>query len=329
MWSLFGGKENFRRKLEDRVVDLYKDRVRDFYTTIGERELKQLVKDKRYDLGKIIVSTANEFWTVGEEEPGPGVERITQMPCIPTNFYETKEVFKKVLEEKSLPENERTYRPEKIYAPKLIADQNNFLKNLMQSKRLVVKDPVRCNRLIVRIFRFLEGEMDFKYGSDMENFGYRNLALTPVQAYAIKKSGWEEFKDVAIDCEDMHHFAAACFKAAGMNGRYRLVLLEWEEGGEKRMHDGLCVMDDTFEKFRILELTPYRRNISRFTTIRSFPVFGEDRSSVVKPENVIGSYDDQRVYGSFKLLEEREPVDKWIMENVTEEKIVFPDNMFY
>jgi hypothetical protein len=94
------------------------------------------------------------------------------------------------------------------------------------------------------------------------------------------------------------------------------------------MHDGFCVMDDTFEKQRILELTPYKRDISRFTTIGSLPVFGEDRSSVVKPENVIGSYDDQRVWGSFKLLGEREPVDGWIGNNVTENKIIFPVEMF-
>jgi len=319
-------KENFRTKLEDRITELYKDRVRDSYSDISEKDLKLLVKDNRYYLGKIIVSNAHKFWTAGEEDPGPGVERIVQMSCIPTGFYEFRKVFGKVIEEKDLPESERTYRPVKIFAPGLIKDQNDLISNLVKSKRLVVKDSLKCDRLIVRMFRFLEGEMDFKYGSDMENFGYRDLALTPIQAYVIKKSGWKEFENVGMDCEDMHHFAAACFKAAGMGERYRLVILEKEENGEKRMHDGLCVMDDSFEKHRVLELTPYRRNISRFTAIGSLPVFGEDRNSVVRPENVIGSY-DQRVYGSFKLLEEREPVDDWIRKNVTEGEIKFPESM--
>gem|GEM_PF-2521396 len=323
--NIFGKEENLRTKLEGKVTDLYKDRLRDY--NVSEKEMKDFIKYHKYDLGSIIVSAGHKFWIAGEKEPGEGVKRIIQMPCIPTGFYEFRNVFRKVIEEKKLPEDQRTYKPEKIYAPELIRDQNDSIRNLVKSKRIVVKDPLKCNPLIIKMFRYLESEMDFRYGSDMENFGYRNLALTPIQAYVIKKSGWKEFENVAIDCEDIHHFAAACFKAAGMNGRYRLVILEWEENGEKRMHDGLCVMEDSFEKQRILELTPYKRDVSRFASIGSLPVFGKDRNNFVKPENVIGSYDDQGVYGSFKVLEEREPVDDWIRKNVTEEEIEFPEGM--
>jgi len=323
----FGGK-NFRRKLKGGITDLYKARLRDHFTPISEKEIKHLVKEKKYDLGNIIVSTAHKFWTDCEEKPGYGVERVTRMPYIPTDFYEFSQVFRKVLEEKDLPKDQRTYKPIRISAPELIRDQNDILEYVLQTSKLMVKNPLKCNRLIMKMFRYLESEMDFKYGSDMENFGYENFVLTPVQAYAIKKSDREKFKDVAIDCEDMHHYAAACFKAAGMDGRYRLVILQWEDGGKTKMHDGFCVMDDSFEKFRILELTPYKRNLSRFKTIRNLPVFGESRNLVVKPEHVIGSYDDQKVYGSFKLPGEREPVDDWIRGNVTSENIEFPEKMF-
>ncbi len=326
MCSIFGTR-NFRTKLQEKITNLYRDRIRDFYAAIPEKEVKQLVKDKRYDLGKIIVSTAHKFWTAGEDEPKPAAERIIQMPCILTDFYEFREVFRKVLEEKELPEEERTYKPVKIPAYELIRDERDLLRIDLENRGLMVKDPLKCDRLIVKIFRYLEGEMDFKYGSDIENFGYRELALTPDQVYRIKKSGWEEFRNVAIDCEDMHHYAAACFKTAGMEGRYRLVVLQWEEGGETKMHLGLCVMDDTFERFRILELTPERRDLSRFISIRSFPVYGRD-PDMVRPENVVCSYDSEGYYGSFKTFEQREPADDWIAKNITPERIEFPEEMF-
>jgi len=331
MYSIFGGKENFRKKLQKRIVNLYKDRMRDYYTGIPDKELKHLVKDKKYDLGKIIVSKAHEFWVAGEEKPGPGVERIIEMPYIPTNFYGFRQVFRKVVEEKDLPEDKRTYMPEKISAPDLVKDENDVLKNELEVRVLTVKDPLKCNRLIARMFRYLESEMDFKYGSDMENFGFRELALTPTQAYIIKESkeiGWEEFQNVGIDCEDMHHFAAACFKAAGMNGRYRLVIAEHERDGDKKMHLGLCVMDDSFEKFVILELTPERRDVDRFISIRNLPVYGESHNQTLKPENVIGSYDCQGVYGSFKVLGDRQPVDEWVNDNITPERTAFPEDIF-
>ncbi len=331
MCSIFGGRENFRKKLQKRIVDLYIDRVRDYYTSIPDKELKRLVKDKKYDLGKIIVSKAHEFWVAGEEKAGPGVERIIRMPYIPTNFYGIREVFRKVIEEKSLPKEQRTHRPEKISAPELIRDENDVLWRELEPRGLAVKDPLKCNRLITRMFRYLESEMDFKYGSDMENFGYRELALTPVQAYVIKKSkelGWEEFQDVGIDCEDMHHFAAACFKTAGMDGRYRLVVAEHKTEGEKKMHLGLCVMDDSFEKFVILELTPERRDTGRFVSIRDLPVYGDPRNQVIIPGNVIGSYDCRGVYGSFKVLGDRQPVGEWVNDNITPERTSFPEDMF-
>lgn len=306
---IFGREENFRTKIEDEVKELYKTVLKGRYSTISEKQINRLVKKNKYGIGKIVVSLAGDYLRETEDKPDPADRSLIKIPHLKVEFGNDYEVLKKVLEEKNLSEDQRTIKPVRIPAYELIRDEQGHLKREIEKHKLSPKDPAKCDSRIIKMVKYLEGEMDFPYGSDMENFGFEELALTPTQAYILKKSKTGVFEKVEMDCEDIHLFAATCFKVAGMDERYRLVRL--------KKHLGLVIIGDSFEHLFVVELTPENVDLRNLRSIWDLPQYGGHHSLPVKPEKVLLSYDHKGHYGSLKTIDKRRPTPKtWIERNV-------------
>ncbi|NIO21303.1 MAG: hypothetical protein GTN76_11350 [Candidatus Aenigmarchaeota archaeon] len=319
-------EDNFRTKMEDKVKELCRYHLKNEYT---DKEIKKIFKQLSYNIGAITSSLATDYFR-GTEDPPPQATILTKLPAInvhpdehplPDDYAVLKTVMeeKKLIDEGKLTQEERTIKPTNIPAAALIYDRMGYLGIEVERNKLQIKNPLKCNKNIVRMFKFLESQMDFEYGSDMENFGFKELALTPNQAYVVKHG--RDFEGVEMDCEDMHTFGATLFKTAGMIDRYRLLKLE--------KHLGLCVLDDSFERFVIIELTQEKPDLGRFSSVKDLPTYGGDHNLPTRPEDVVLTYDHSGYYGSLKLFNDRTPkAEDWMENTIKPELIIFKDGKF-
>lgn len=318
--SLFGRKENFRTKLKDEVKGLYVNQLRDYFTPISEKEIKHLVKEKKYDLGKIIVSKAGDFWSSREEGSTQATLSLARKPYIPTLIKD----FEIIEREIQKPYDQKTIKPEKEIVTDFIRDEQGLVRfNLQKHGPRFVKNPLKCNKVIIRMFKYLEGVMNFGYGRDKENFGYDELWLTPTQVILLKKSTNEKMKRKKIDCEDMHNYGATCLDIAGVpESRYRCVSGERESGVGG--HLTLFALDDSLEVWRNLEFTPNYRNIRGFVSIRELPKFGDPKNSM-HGKKILFSYNKNEIFSTFNASATKNDFNAFV-DSI--KSIEFPEEMF-
>lgn len=308
----------FRAKLKDKVKGMYIAQLRDHYANIPEREIKRYLRNKKHELRKIIVSKAGEFWYSMDEEPGQATLSLARKPYIPALIRD----FDTIENEIPTPYNQKTIKPEKRIVTDFISDEQVLVRtDLQEHGPRFVKNPLKCNKAIVNIFKYLEGVMNFEYGKDRENFGYDELWLTPTQVIRLKKSDDERMSKKRIDCEDMHNYGATCLFVAGVpESRYRCVAGEKEVG--KGGHVTLFVLDDSLETWRNLEFTPNYRNIRGPVRIRKFPEF-EDPKNSMHGKKILFSYNNDKIFSTFNASATKNDFSAFV-NNV---EIEFPQEM--
>ncbi|UCC91857.1 MAG: hypothetical protein JSV39_01125 [Candidatus Aenigmatarchaeota archaeon] len=317
--SLFGGKENFRNNLKDKVKSLYIAQLRDHYGAISKKEIKYHLKNKKHKLREIVVSKAGEFWYSKEEEPNQATLSLAMKPYIPTLIKD----FDTIENEIQKPYDQKTIKTEKGIVSNFISDEQRLVFfNLEEHGPRFVKNPLKCNRVIAKVFKYLESVMNFEYGKDKENFGYDELWLTPTQVMLLRESNNESARKKKIDCEDMHNYGATClFVARVPESRYRCVAGEKEFG--KGGHVTLFVLDDSLETWRNLEFTPNYRNIHGPVRIREFPEFGDPQNSM-HGKKILFSYNNDRIFSTFNPSATKNDFNAFV-DSIS---IKFPKEMF-
>ncbi|MEM5871482.1 MAG: hypothetical protein QW051_01275 [Candidatus Aenigmatarchaeota archaeon] len=301
----FLGGYNFKEDLKNKIENIYKEQALDH--GIKEKELKEILKEKRDLISKNILSQAEVFWKGREEPPNSTTLFLAKRPYIP-NLIENWEIIQS---EKNLSfvqyhdliiSEEKTIKPIYEDVRKFIEDERGLVKeNLLKYEKkygpFFVKNQLETDKNIIRLFKFLETEFDFSYGSDKENFGYHDLWLTPTQILLLQEKFSSEKRNLKIDCEDMHNFAASHLYVMGVPDlKYRCVMGETSPGSGG--HLTLYILEDNLHTWRNIEFTPHKRNLNVFSSTANFPKFGED-GDVLKGKNIILSYDKNNIYATF------------------------------
>jgi hypothetical protein len=310
---LFG--YNFKKDLENKILSLYKQQAFDF--GVKEKEIKDLLKEKRYVLNTHILSQAENFWRSREEEASGSKLYLAKRPYLPNLVEKIDEI---VSQKDLIKFTALFYLNEKevekpIYEDvrRFIEDEREFIKqNLLKHEKkhgpFFIENPLECNKQITKLFKFLESEMDFAYGTDQENFGYDDIWLKPTQIILLKEIFENRRKELKLDCEDMHNFAASHLFAMGVpDFRYRCVMGGNESGG----HLTLYVLEDNLKTWRNMEFTPYRRNLSFFSTIKSLPEFGSE-DDALHNKNIFLSYDKDHIYVTFNVKARKEDFENYV-----------------
>jgi hypothetical protein len=307
------GRQDFKKMLEGKVKDLYIGKLRDYHTGIPGSEIKYFLKEKKTDIDAIILSRAGEFWHGREDGPTQVTFSLTKKPYI----NDLIQNFDTIEAEIQTPYEEKTIKPVKQPVTFFIGDPSgSIIKDLEEHGPSFVKDTTECNKVILKIFKYLEGDMKFAYGRDQDNFGYEELWLTPSQVLSLKKSPDDRMKEKEIDCEDMHNYGATCLEVAGVpEFRYRCV------AGVG--HLTLFALSDGLETWRNLEFTPDYKNLHTFT-IRSLPKFGDPKNSMHK-RKILFSYNGNDIFSTFNALPTRNDFEGFVKDI---KEIEFPQHMF-